>query len=61
MQGLESLGGFGGVADRLNMYNHFLKDPGYLAAGCGALSRSDTGVREDVRDQATPEGRARRH
>jgi zinc protease len=28
--GLESLGGFGGVADRLNMYNHFLHDPGYL-------------------------------
>jgi len=31
VQGLESLGGFGGVADRLNMYNHFIKDPGYLA------------------------------
>jgi zinc protease len=30
VQGLESLGGFGGVADRLNMYNHFLEDPGYL-------------------------------
>jgi zinc protease len=30
VQGLESLGGFGGVADRLNMYNHFLRDPGYL-------------------------------
>lgn len=27
---LESLGGFGGVADRLNKYNHFLHDPGYL-------------------------------
>jgi len=32
VQGLESLGGFGGVADRLNMYNHFLHDPGYLAS-----------------------------
>jgi zinc protease len=30
VQGLETLGGFGGVADRLNMYNHFLKDPDYL-------------------------------
>ena len=30
VQGLESLGGFGGVADRLNMYNHFLREPGYL-------------------------------
>jgi zinc protease len=28
--GLERLGGFGGVADRLNQYNHFLHDPGYL-------------------------------
>src|SRR5207248_1372510 len=27
---LETLGGFGGVADRLNAYNHFLGDPGYL-------------------------------
>jgi zinc protease len=27
---LESLGGFGGVADRLNMYNRHLGDPGYL-------------------------------
>ena len=29
--GLETLGGFGGVADRLNQYNHYLGDPGYLA------------------------------
>ena len=31
IRGLETLGGFGGVADRLNMYNHFLGDPGFLA------------------------------
>ncbi len=30
IRGLENLGGFGGVADRLNQYNHFLRDPGYL-------------------------------
>ncbi len=30
IRGLESLGGFGGKADRLNQYNHFLGDPGYL-------------------------------
>jgi zinc protease len=30
VQGLENLGGFGGVADRLNSYNHYLGDPGYL-------------------------------
>ena len=30
VQGLETLGGFGGVADRLNSYNHFLGNPGFL-------------------------------
>jgi zinc protease len=30
IQRLETLGGFGGVADRLNMYNHFLGKPDYL-------------------------------
>lgn len=29
--GLETLGGFGGVADRLSQYNHYLGDPGFLA------------------------------
>ena len=28
--GLERLGGFGGLADRLNQYNQYLHDPGYL-------------------------------
>jgi zinc protease len=28
--GLERLGGFGGIADRLNLYNHYLKTPDYL-------------------------------
>ncbi len=31
IRGLENLGGFGGIADRLNQYNHFLGDPGFLA------------------------------
>ncbi len=30
VQGLERLGGFGGVADTLNHYNHYTGDPGYL-------------------------------
>lgn len=30
VQGLETLGGFGGVADRLNSYNHYLGNPGFL-------------------------------
>jgi zinc protease len=30
LQGLEVFGGFGGVADTLNMFNHYVGDPGYL-------------------------------
>jgi len=30
IQALERLGGFGGIADRLNRYNHYLNEPGYL-------------------------------
>ena len=35
IRALENLGGFGGVADRLNQYNHFLGDPGYLPRDIG--------------------------
>jgi len=30
IQGLQRLGGFGGVADMMNRYNQYLADPGYL-------------------------------
>jgi zinc protease len=30
IRGLERLGGFGGVADRLNQYNHYFGDPTYV-------------------------------
>ena len=32
ISGLETLGGFGGVADRLNSYNHYLGTPDFLSA-----------------------------
>ena len=35
IQRLETLGGFGGVADRLNSYNHYLGTPDFLAADIG--------------------------
>jgi len=35
VRGLERLGGFGGVADRLNDYNHYLGDPGFLQRDLG--------------------------
>ncbi len=43
IRGLESLGGFGGVADRLNQYNHFLGDPGYLPADLERYRKATTG------------------
>jgi zinc protease len=38
--GLERLGGFGGLADRLNQYNQFLHDPGYLPKDLDRYSRA---------------------
>jgi zinc protease len=43
--GLETLGGFGGVADRLNRYNHYLGTPDFLAADIG---RYENATRESV-------------
>jgi len=42
IEGLERLGGFGGVADRLNKYNHFLHDPGYLPKDIDRYNRATT-------------------
>ncbi|HYG80499.1 MAG TPA: insulinase family protein, partial [Pyrinomonadaceae bacterium] len=39
VRGLETLGGFGGVADRLNQYNHYLGDPNYLAQDLGRYDK----------------------
>ncbi len=48
--GLERLGGFGGLADRLNQYNQFLHDPGYLPKD---LERYNRVTVEDVKRLAT--------
>jgi zinc protease len=40
--GLETLGGFGGVADRLNSYNHYLGTPDFLAADIGRYESATT-------------------
>src|SRR5262249_45607699 len=44
---LESLGGFSGVADRLNRYNHHLGDPGFLEKD---LARYDKVTPQALRD-----------
>jgi zinc protease len=50
--GLERLGGFGGLADRLNQYNQYLHDPGYLPRD---LERYDRATAADLKRVA--EGR----
>ncbi len=50
IRGLENLGGFGGVADRLNMYNHYLGTPDYLAQD---LARYDKATAADVQKLVT--------
>ena len=58
VQGLESLGGFGGVADRLNMYNHYLGDPSYLRKDIERYRAvTPAAVRTFVREQLTPNAR----
>ncbi len=42
IRALETLGGFGGVADRLNQYNHFLGDPGYLPKDLERYQKAST-------------------
>src|ERR1019366_2538508 len=46
VEGLESLGGFEGVADRLNQYNHYLHNPGYLPED---LARYDDATAQSIR------------
>jgi len=43
--GLETLGGFGGVADRLNSYNHYLGTPDFLAAD---IARYENASQESI-------------
>lgn len=39
--GLQSIGGFGGVADMLNRYNHYLGDPDYFSQDLARYSKVD--------------------
>lgn len=48
---LERLGGFGGVADRLNQYNHYLGDPGYLPKDIERYNRATVADLKRVADE----------
>src|SRR6202521_2510996 len=58
IQGLERLGGFGGVADRLNEYNHYLGNPGYIAEDLGGFQKATTSsIRTFAEAQLKPNAR----
>jgi zinc protease len=58
VQGLETLGGFGGVADRLNSYNHYLGDPGFLPKDIARYRAVTTeSVKAVINEQLTPASR----
>jgi zinc protease len=48
VRGLETLGGFGGIADRLNQYNHFLGNPDFLAQDIGRYRAATPAALRDV-------------
>jgi zinc protease len=59
IQGLEQLGGFGGVADRLNEYNHYLGNPDYFAKDVDRYETATTrSIRAFAEEQLKPTARA---
>jgi zinc protease len=60
--GLERLGGFGGVADRLNSYNHYLGTPDYLAKDIERYRAvTATTLQSFAKEQLTPNARVVLH
>ncbi|MDQ2920189.1 MAG: insulinase family protein, partial [Acidobacteriota bacterium] len=58
VQGLETLGGFGGVADLLNQYNHYLGDPNFLAKDLALYDKATTAsVQKIAREKLTKNSR----
>ncbi|MGH9592054.1 MAG: insulinase family protein, partial [Bryobacteraceae bacterium] len=58
IQGLERLGGFGGVADRLNEYNHYLGTPDYLSKDLARYQNATiASVRSFAQEQLKPTAR----
>jgi zinc protease len=58
IEGLERLGGFGGVADRLNEYNHYLGNPGYFSQDVHRYDAATTAsIRAFAENQLKPTAR----
>jgi len=60
--GLERLGGFGGIADRLNSYNHYLGNPDYLQQDIQRYRAVTASTLQTfARDQLAPSARVVMH
>jgi hypothetical protein len=62
LSGLQSIGGFGGKADVLQNYNHFVSEPNYVAkdlARYQAVSTDD--VKRYANEQLRPDARVVLH
>jgi zinc protease len=58
IQGLQRLGGFGGIADRLNEYNHYLGTPDYLQQDLARYRNATVAsIRAFAREQLKPSAR----
>src|SRR6202022_2723330 len=58
IQGLQRLGGFGGIADRLNQYNHYLGTPDYLAPDLARYRNATVdSIRKFAQEQLKPNAR----
>ena len=59
LAGLEVMGGFGGVADTLNLYNHYTGNPGYLGEDLARHRRATAAsVKQFAHDQLATSARA---
>ena len=57
IQGMQRLGGFGGVADQLNLYNHYLGDPGYMAKDVERYEKATPASVQKFAETLTPNSR----
>jgi len=58
IQGLQRLGGFGGIADRLNEYNHYLGTPDYLQQDLARYQNATVeSIRAFAQEQLKPSSR----
>lgn len=59
VQGLEKVGGIGGIANRLNTYNQFAGDPGYLSTDIGRYRAvTPSTVQKHIQQQLKTSARA---